>query len=74
MTRPTPKSPKCTTIFALANEDKPLNKRWFIIVYVYGKRVKHQPCKYVYIILGHLFLIFWLTRPATVFFPKVEKK
>ena len=50
MTRPTPKSPKCTTIFALANEDKPLNKRWFIIVYVYGKRVKHQPCKYVYII------------------------
>jgi len=24
--------------------------------------------------LGHLFLIFWFTRPATVFFPKVEKK
>jgi len=25
-------------------------------------------------LLGHLFLIFWFTRPATVFFPKVEKK
>ena len=24
--------------------------------------------------LGHLFLIFWFTRPATVVFPKVKKK
>jgi len=35
-------------------------------------------CVHYYLLLklslGHLFLIFWFTRPATVFFPKVEKK
>jgi len=29
--------------------------------------------RFIFSALGHLFLIFWFTRPETVFFPKVGK-